>query len=225
MQQQVAPKAWSPSSSSYLVLRRLYPNINWEKVRFFEGMPWFVGKFAEAIVLPSAYRLDYLDVYLKQAQDDDVESLALLVHEAMHLQQCHEIKGLLGYGYFRKFVVYYLAYYYQVFFAVWREESFKIAREKGYWKHPLELPAYLQERRFKKLLTDHLKAGFPIHETVSTDSFLDQLTQIKVGDSGTTKAPKLWFIVPATLVTLPLLFAAPIVDGALRLAYAVSGKR
>jgi hypothetical protein len=124
-----------PSADTMALLRRLYPTINWERVNFYEGLPWFtptVAPYVTAQALPHFYSHGRYCIYLKKFDESRVQCLADIVHEAFHvLQAMHFARGY-GAGFFRGWMFYYIAFFI----------------ESGYRQNPFEVPAYDQEFRF-----------------------------------------------------------------------------
>jgi hypothetical protein len=128
-------KKQMPSAHTMALLAKLYPNINWRRVSFYEGLPWFtptVAPYVTAQALPHFYSPGRYCIYLKKFDESRVQCLADLVHEAFHvLQAMHFAKGY-GIGFFRGWMLYYIASFIKL----------------GYRNNPFEVPAYDQEFRF-----------------------------------------------------------------------------
>jgi hypothetical protein len=124
-----------PGPLTMNVLRDLYPKVNWKRVRFYEGLPWFtptVAPYVTAQALPHFYSLGGYVIYLKKFDESRAQCIADIVHEAFHIVQAmHFMKGY-GFGFFRGWMLYYLAVFMQ----------------HGYRQNPFEIPAYNQEYRF-----------------------------------------------------------------------------
>ncbi len=125
------------------LLAFLYPAVDWSRVAFFSGLPWYAQLFSpntDAITLPdpiggSAYR-----IYLGSNTDFCLSStLETLVHEAFHIQQFMSIAGGYGAGFFRPGFIGYLICFMQ--------HGFK------YDDNPYEIDAYAQESAFRQCNT------------------------------------------------------------------------
>jgi hypothetical protein len=117
------------------VLRTLYPNIDWRRVDFYEGLPWFtpaVAPYVTAQALPQFYSFSKFRIYLKKYDESRPQCVADIVHEAFHVMQAMHFARGYGIGFFRVWMLYYIA----VFF------------RHGYRQNPFEVPAYDQEFRF-----------------------------------------------------------------------------
>lgn len=124
-----------PNEDTMNVLRDLYPSVNWKRVDFYEGLPWFtplVAPYVTCQALPRFYSFGGFRIYLKIFDESRAQCVADIVHEAFHvLQGMHFAKGY-GLGFFRGFMVYYIALF----------------GKYGYRQNPFEIPAYDQEFRF-----------------------------------------------------------------------------
>src|SRR5690554_7395623 len=77
-----------PTHVLYL-LRSIYPEVNWEKVKFHNGLPWFTSTFSSwtsAIVLPSTFGCSKISVYFKNFDPDSCAGLSIIVHEGFHVR-------------------------------------------------------------------------------------------------------------------------------------------
>jgi hypothetical protein len=128
-------KKHSPSVHTLQMLHALYPSVNWSRVDFYEGLPWFtpgVAPYVTAQALPDFYSCTRFRIYLKKFDESRVQCLADVVHEAFHiLQAMHFSKGY-GVGFFRIWMFYYIACFIK----------------QGYRNNDFEIPAYEQEFRF-----------------------------------------------------------------------------
>jgi len=121
--------------STQKLLRNLYPNINWKRVDFYEGLPWFtplIAPYVNAQALPQFYSLGRFSIYLKKIDESRAQCLADLVHESFHVLQALQAWKGYGLGILRGFTVYYLAFFMRY----------------GYANNPMEIPAFDQEFRF-----------------------------------------------------------------------------
>jgi hypothetical protein len=124
-----------PSEATMQLLKDLYPRIDWKRVHFYEGLPWFtppVAPYVTAQALPRSYSLGGFSIYLKQYDEERAQCLADIIHEAFHVMQAMTYGRGYGAGFTRIWMIYYLAEFMRV----------------GYRKNPFEIPAYNQEFRF-----------------------------------------------------------------------------
>jgi hypothetical protein len=132
----------SPKEYTLELLRTLYPSVDWRRVDFYEGLPWFtplVAPYVTAQALPRFYSFGGFRIYLKKFDESRPQCLADIVHEGFHIMQSmHFAKGY-GLGFLRGLMVYYNAYY----------------ATHGYRANPFEEPAYDQEFRFLELCRKH----------------------------------------------------------------------
>jgi hypothetical protein len=136
-------KKHTPEQYTLDILQMLYPSVDWRRVDFYEGLPWFtpmVAPYVTAQALPQFYSFSKYRIYLKKFDESRPQCLADIVHEGFHIMQAmHFMKGY-GIGFLRGLMVYYNALY----------------ATHGYRSNPFEEPAYDQEFRF----LDHCsKAG------------------------------------------------------------------
>jgi hypothetical protein len=147
-----------PKDSTLRILEILYPMIDWTRVDFYEGLPWFtpaVAPYVSAQALPNFYSLGRYRIYLKKFDESRAQCLADIVHEAFHINQAMSFGRGFGLGFFRIWMVYYIA----VFF------------RHGYRENPFEVPAFDQEFRFLQYCVDHNLHG--IEPKVNDNSFAD----------------------------------------------------
>lgn len=125
----------TPRAETIQLLYDIYPQVNWSRVDFYEGLPWFtplVAPYVTAQALPDFYSFGRFRIYLKKFDEDRAQCISDIVHEAFHvLQGMHFAKGY-GFGFFRIWMVYYIAFF----------------TKYGYRNNPFEIPAYDQEYRF-----------------------------------------------------------------------------
>jgi hypothetical protein len=124
-----------PLASTMELLKELYPNVDWRRVDFYEGLPWFtplVAPYVTAQALPRFYSFSGYRIYLKAFDETRAQCLADIVHEGFHIMQAMQFWKGYGLGFLRGLMVYYNA----LFFT------------HGYRSNPFEVPAYDQEFRF-----------------------------------------------------------------------------
>jgi hypothetical protein len=110
------------------LLAELYPGVDWSRVSFYEGLPWFTGfvaPYVTAQALPDFYSFGRYRIYLKKFDESRAQCIADIVHEAFHLLQAmHFLRGY-GIGFLRGFMVHYNALFLKY----------------GYRQNPFEVPA------------------------------------------------------------------------------------
>lgn len=132
-----------------MVLQHIYPTIDWQNVRFYHGLPWFIrGGFVNAIVLPATWGRRGVNVYFRDYRPDSFYNLMTVVHEGFHVLQYRDLGA--GIGFFRGFMIYYLSEYLQLFVKNIKNNTRENASQMAYEKHPMEIPAYAYEAAFKQ---------------------------------------------------------------------------
>jgi len=144
------PQKFTPSPPILTLLGALYPTIRWEEVAFYKGLPWYISpKMANALVLPAGYGYKEIQIYFHHWQPNSCKGLSTLVHEAFHVLQFQNLQSK-GLSLLRNFLVVYIAHFIPAFFAeLFQKQSFSKAREKAYFGHPMEIPAYAQDNHFQ----------------------------------------------------------------------------
>ncbi|MES2593632.1 MAG: hypothetical protein V4608_17235 [Bacteroidota bacterium] len=139
-------KKITPRPSTMQLLRDLYPTVNWNRVDFFEGLPWFtpfIASYVNAQALPQFYSFNRFSIYLRNFDESRIQNISDIVHEAYHVLQGMRFWNGYGIGGLRGFTVYYSA----VFF------------KYGYRNNPFEISAYDQEFRFLDFCEKHHQHG------------------------------------------------------------------
>jgi hypothetical protein len=135
-------KEYHPSGETMQLLRELYPTVNWTRVSFHEGLPWFtpiLAPYITAQALPDFYSFSRFKIYLLRFDESRARCVAEIAHEGYHIRQAmHFWKGY-GLGFFRGLMVYYSAYFLKY----------------GYRSNPFEEPAYNQEYAFLDKCIQH----------------------------------------------------------------------
>jgi hypothetical protein len=151
-------KKYTPCAETLKLLKNIYPTVNWNHVDFYEGLPWFtplVAPYVTAQALPDFYSCSRFRIYLSKFDETKAQCISDIVHEAFHvLQGMHFAKGY-GVGFFRIWMVYYIAFFIKY----------------GYRQNPFEIPAYDQEYRFLEYCRQ--KGFHGISPRVSYKSFSD----------------------------------------------------
>jgi hypothetical protein len=128
--------------STRQLLSTIYPTINWDRVDFVEGLPWFtpfIAPYVTAQALPSFYSFSRFRIYLRKFDETRAQCLADIVHEAFHVLQAMEFGKGYGIGACRGFTIFYTALFFK----------------HGYRKNPFEEPAFEQEFLFLELCEKH----------------------------------------------------------------------
>lgn len=144
-------KKQTPLPSTIQLLKDLYPTVNWNRVDFYEGLPWFtpfIAPYVNAQALPQFYSFNRFSIYLIKFDESRAQCLADIVHEGMHVLQGMKFWKGYGIGMLRGFTVFYTALFVKY----------------GYRRNPLEIPAYDQEYRFLDFCEKHNLHG--IHPKV-----------------------------------------------------------
>lgn len=128
------------------ILQTLYPSVNWDRVDFYEGLPWFtpvVAPYVNAQALPQFYSTGRFRIYLRKFDESRAQCLADIVHEAFHVMQAMHFGNGYGVGFFRGWLFYYIAHFLR----------------EGYRNNVFEIPAYNQEYRFLEYCNKNNIAG------------------------------------------------------------------
>jgi hypothetical protein len=139
-------KKQTPLPSTIQLLKDLYPTVNWNRVDFYEGLPWFtpfIAPYVTAQALPQFYSFNRFSIYLIKFDETRAQCLADIVHEGMHVLQGMRFWKGYGLGMLRGFTIFYSALFVKY----------------GYRNNPLEIPAYDQEFRFLDFCEKHHQHG------------------------------------------------------------------
>jgi hypothetical protein len=161
----VFPKRVQPSKQLIEMLKVIYPTLDLDRIRFFEGIPWFtryVAPYVTAQALPDTYSLRKLNIHVKEYDESSPNILADIVHEAYHMVQYERFQNAWGIGFLRSFIVYYNACY--------------ITR--GYRNNPFEIPAYEQEYAFLRFIATHKLDMRDQYDVATLEHLVDQ-TQMR----------------------------------------------
>jgi hypothetical protein len=204
------PRRFQPKTGDLKLLKLMYPNINWGKVAFYNGLPWYMRHtFAFATALPHSYSPFKVNIYFKKYDADNLHTLPTLVHELFHVQQYHDLqqKWPFGFGYCRSFLWHYLGWFIALFFKGIFILKLSIAKsgEEAYTKHPMEVTAYAQEWEFN---TGNKRRQ---------DADLIMLLQlypnlIRHNSAYVNQRPPLWAMIPAILLSLFITITKPLLE-------------
>lgn len=139
-------KKHTPLPSTMQLLKDLYPKVDWSRVDFYEGLPWytpFIASYVNAQALPQFYSFSRFSIYLRKFDESRAQCLGDIVHEGMHIVQVMHFWNGYGFGILRGFTVYYSALF----------------TKFGYRNNPFEVPAYDQKFRFMDFCEKHNQHG------------------------------------------------------------------
>lgn len=131
-----------PLKSTMKLLEDLYPSVDWKRVDFYEGLPWFtpmIAPYVTAQALPQFYSFSRYSIYIKVFDESRAQCLADVIHEGYHIMQAMQFWKGYGLGFFRGLMVYYIALF----------------QKYGYRSNPFEITAYDQEFRFLDYCIKH----------------------------------------------------------------------
>ena len=158
-------KKHTPLPTTMQLLRDLYPSIDWSRVDFFEGLPWFtpfIASYVNAQALPQFYSFSRFSIYVRKYDELRAQCLGDIVHEGLHILQCMNFWNGYGFGIVRGFTVYYSALF----------------AKYGYRNNPFEVPAYDQKFRFLDFCERHHQHGIKpkidtsVFKNITTDTTL-----------------------------------------------------
>lgn len=204
------PKPIEPPEYVSFLLKGMYPTVDWTKVYFYEGLPWFLPKWTSAIVLPAALHHQSIRIYFSDFRAEDAVGLSTIVHEGMHVLQASDLWKAKGLGFFRGYVVWYLGLY---FHTLWQNLGKYPAKE--YWKksyryHPMEIPAYQQgDDFFEAFLAFHKKTNYKYwaHSTENMQAFLaENLQFVRLNSGITAHTGTFWKVLGATATLIIAVF-------------------
>ncbi|MBX7240229.1 MAG: hypothetical protein K1X92_00675 [Bacteroidia bacterium] len=195
-------------------LNRMYPAVPWQKVRFYEGMPWFAPKWASAIVLPHPWHFNTMCVYYKQFDFLSPTGLSTIAHEGMHILQAFELQKAKGLGYYRGFLIYYNILSLIRMFQLLGKVSLKKLNKSAYRSHPMEIPAYNQGDKVFKYLHEYYADNqysklLHHHEVVS--AFMDKYPDLVKINSGTRYDKSIPKYFAGALITIPIALVNPVI--------------
>lgn len=139
-------KKVTPLPSTIQLLKDLYPTVDWNRVDFYEGLPWYtpyLASYVNAQALPQFYSFNRFSIYLRKFDESRIQCVSDIVHEAFHVMQGMRFWNGYGIGMLRGFTVYYGA----------------VFAKYGYRNNPFEISAYDQEFRFLDFCEKHHQHG------------------------------------------------------------------
>jgi hypothetical protein len=189
------------------LLNFLYPTVDWTRVRFYSGLPWFVSMFSkdtDGITLPDAVGVSDYCIYLGDKTNFCGDGIKTLVHEAFHIAQFMSLSNGYGPGFYRPGFIAYMACY--------------IAHGCHYNRNPFEIEAYAQENAFHTCQTVDVcdcSTGTPIFNPKALEvlyacnpKLIDRSPHVPVCESPWNWAG--WLAILLMLILTPLAFLAQI---------------
>jgi hypothetical protein len=177
------------------LLERLYPTVDWNRVTFLSGLPFWVSSATSAITLPDPIDAWRFRIYLGSNTDFcQASDMATLVHEAMHIAQFMSVGNGYGPGFFRPAFIGYFACHFA----------------HGYDANPYELQADEQEDRFnacygKNPVCDCL-TGTPVFDDAALAGLVACDERLVIRSPRAPMCPGLWWLLALPVVaTLALL--------------------
>jgi hypothetical protein len=222
----VLPPAFELLPKEQRLLHQMYPEIDWSKVEFNAGLPWFMHfTFAIGTALPHSYNGQRVHICLRDKDRRSLnERLCIMVHEAFHIQQYHDLEsmtsGSWGWGYNRRFMRYYIGWYFQTLWEALFEDkmTWKDAKQHAYRQHPMERTAYFHEGIFRKNIN--------VYRGHSVIGFFNQVPRLVCTNSHVPAAPHWFFHGLATFVCVLIALIKPLLDALIfPLALLLGGRR
>lgn len=214
------------SAKDQQLLEQMYPKIDWAFVRFYNGLPWFMSSTTTiGTALPDSYNSRYINVYFKDYEQMSVYSkLLILVHEAFHIQQYQQLNSMgkytSGWGLNRRFIRYYLGWYFQSFYeALFKcKHGFSKASRHAYRQHPMEVPAYDHEADFEKQVN--------LYRGHAVSIFFQQVPTLIIQDAMLPNKPSLIFYGMGAFLAMVISIIKPFLEVVflLPIAYLLGGK-
>lgn len=210
----IVPSSFELMPKDRRLLEQMYPKIDWSLVNCYCQMPWFMHHtFAIGTALPSTYDRKKVHIYIRDIETMSVnQRLAILVHEAYHVQQYYELSSMgkanrgFDWGYNRKFMRYYIGWYLEgLYKAFWKDKKrWSEATNIAYRQHPMEIPAYQQEHTFKQYINHYRGHSVP--------NFFKQVPELICLQTPLPKAPSLFFHVLGIIFTVLITFSKPLIE-------------
>lgn len=208
----IFPPTFALSPREQALLGKMYPAIDWSRVEFHGQLPWFMRySFAIGVALPDAYNRYLVRVHLRDiGRLSPLERCSILVHEAFHVQQYHDLDSLeqrgWSWGYNRRFMRYYLGWYYQTLWeALWQQRlPWRKAKRHAYRQHPMERTAYWQEGLFCKYCK--------LYQERSIEELFELVPHLVCTHSRVPQAPAWPFHGAAAFLGILMMLSKPFLD-------------
>ncbi len=219
--QYLHPTSMRLPARSFILLEKMYPNIDWKEVVIYNGMPWFMPK--KSIIgtaQPSHFIRRNLGIYFREFSELSPDRMkSILVHEAYHIQQYHDLRSGIDWGFNNEFMRLYFAWNFQMFFsAIFIDKmSWGAAKYHAYRQHPMEVAAYDHEADFYSQIRH-----FNAHEV---GMFLRQFPSLRIRQSKPVPPPRLFFYIWASFVVLLIAISRPLIESILNTIALLLGGR
>ncbi len=186
------------------LLEFLYPTVDWSRVTFFSGLPWWVASGTTAITIPDPLSALGYRVYLgANTNFCDDATINTIVHESFHLQQFMGGDGGYGLGFVRwGFFNYFVCHF-----------------ANGYDNNPFEQQAYAQEKAFRLCHTIKVcdcKSGKPEFNPAALDALAKCNSDLVIRKPTTPSCASSWWAFLLALIVVPILailvFIAHLID-------------
>lgn len=173
------------------LLTKLYPTIDWSRVIFLSGLPFWVSSGTTAITLPDPIDPWRFRIYLGSQTDFcDPSDMATLVHEAFHVAQFMSVANGYGLGFFRPAFIAYIACHFA----------------HGYDDNPFEVGAYEQESRFracyKKNAVCDCSTGAPLFSDKALEGLVACNGELVIAKPRAPYCETPWWLLAVPLVAL-----------------------
>jgi|GEM_PF-5844359 len=193
-------KKYTPLPSTMQLLKDLYPTVDWNRVDFYEGLPWFtpfIASYVNAQALPQFYSFSRFSIYLRKFDESRAQCLGDIVHEGMHIRQGMYFWNGYGFGILRGFAVYYIALF----------------AKFGYRNNPLEEPAYDQKFRFLDFCEKHNQHGIEPEINVETFKNIYEEPSLVFRKYQFSYLGNYFSLAASFVFCLLLAFLKPVIDG------------
>lgn len=173
------------------LLDRLYPTVDWSRVIFLSGLPWWTTSGTAAITLPDPIDAWRFRVYLGDDTDFcDPNTLTTLVHEAMHVAQFMAAGGGIGLGFYRPgFIAYFACHF-----------------AHGYDNNPFEVQADEQDKKFRHCYGANrvcdCSGGEPTFDPAALEGLVACDETLVKREVRTPFCPTLWWFLALPLVLI-----------------------
>jgi len=210
----IFPPSFALMPKDRRLLEQMYPKVDWSLVNCHSQMPWFMHyTFAIGTALPSTYCSNKVHIYIRDLESLPAnQRLSILVHEAYHVQQYYELnsmgkeKKFSAWGYNRKFMRYYIGWYFEgLYKALFKDKKkWSEVANVAYRQHPMEIPAYQQEAIFRQCIN--------LYRGHSVQIFFKQVPKMVCQQTTVLKAPAPFFHTLGLLFSILITIAKPIVE-------------
>jgi hypothetical protein len=189
-----------PLPSTMKLLKDLYPTVDWSRVDFYEGLPWYtpyIASYVTAQALPQFYSFGRFSIYLKKFDESRAQLLADIVHEGMHIRQAMHFGKGYGFGILRGFTIYYCAFFLKY----------------GYRNNPFEVVAHNQEFRFLDFCEKHNQHGLIPEINMDALKNINEETPLVFKNYKFRYKENYFFLAGSFLFCSLLALTKPLIDG------------